>query len=402
MKGLFQMHGYKQLIKTATRITDQSKTLIDVIFSNKPENIVKATVIPAELSDHDMIGCSRKINNTKYKPRSIKCRNYKNYNPELAMQELRNSKWKDFYECDDVTTAWNFLRDGLLKTINTHAPLIDKRVSGKPCEWLTCDVKAGLNRRDQLLRKARKSNNSDDWNLYKNARNTANNLLKSAKRKYYKSMLRESSSKPNNFWNSIKKVFPTKGSKSSSSTFSIEDEKVTDKSKIANGFVHYFTTIASRLRNKISPLITNIVWGNPTTDKYSMFSAFKFKTVTPSKVENILKKLSRRKATGNDDIPCGFLKDMRTVIAKPLARIINMSLRSGIIPNDLKIAKIIPLHKSGTRSDFENYRPISILPCISKVLEKCVHEQVLLYLEDHSLLSSHQYGFRSSDQLNMQ
>ena len=107
-----------------------------------------------------------------------------------------------------------------------------------------------------------------------------------------------------------------------------------------------------------------------------------------------MKKLRRKKAHGIDELPPNLLKDVASKISKPLAFIINKYLSSGIVPDLWKISKVTPLYKSDSKSDFSNYRPISVLPCLSKVLEQVVHRQLSNYLEKHYLLKSSQFGFR--------
>ena len=80
--------------------------------------------------------------------------------------------------------------------------------------------------------------------------------------------------------------------------------------------------------------------------------------------------------------------------ALPLTHIINLSLSNGIVPNDLKIAKVIPIFKTGDRTQFNNYRPISILPAFSKIIEKVVAKKLITFLESSKQLYQHQYGFR--------
>ena len=89
-----------------------------------------------------------------------------------------------------------------------------------------------------------------------------------------------------------------------------------------------------------------------------------------------------------------MLKDAATAIVKPLTHIINLSLQMGSIPADWKAAKIIPLFKSGSLAEIDSYRPISILPSMSKILEKVVYRQLMFHLEKNRLLSHYQYGFR--------
>eukprot|EP00795_Rhopilema_esculentum_P006635 gene6635-12175_t len=97
--------------------------------------------------------------------------------------------------------------------------------------------------------------------------------------------------------------------------------------------------------------------------------------------------------TGLDNLPSCYLKDIAYVLAKPLTHVINLSLQSGTFPTDLKKARVAPIHKSGARNVFDNYIPISVLPVIFKVFEKCVHAQITNHLESNKLLSEKQFEF---------
>ena len=139
--------------------------------------------------------------------------------------------------------------------------------------------------------------------------------------------------------------------------------------------------------------MTNFVWKHQTSNE-NIVTRFSFKQVQVSEVLRNLKNLKRKKSVGLDDLPPGLFKDTANVIAEPLTYIINLSLNTGIIPTDWKKGKIIPIYKSGSAKDIDNYRPITILPVASKILEKCVHSQVLNYLEENKLLSDSQFGYR--------
>eukprot|EP00794_Sanderia_malayensis_P010378 gene10378-11460_t len=110
-------------------------------------------------------------------------------------------------------------------------------------------------------------------------------------------------------------------------------------------------------------------------------------------VEKQLKALKRNKSTGLNELPPGMIKDCAEQISKPLAYIINLSITSGEIPSIWKKAKIIPIHKNGDKKP-ENYRPISILPIFSKIIERAVHRQLLDFLEANKLLINAQFGYR--------
>ena len=109
-------------------------------------------------------------------------------------------------------------------------------------------------------------------------------------------------------------------------------------------------------------------------------------------VKKHLKQLKRKKAEGINEIPNCILRDCAHEVAPPIAHI-NPSLKSAQVPEDHKTAKITPIFKDGEKSKYLNYRPISVLPTISKILERCAYNQLIRHLESHNQLSSQQYGF---------
>ena len=117
--------------------------------------------------------------------------------------------------------------------------------------------------------------------------------------------------------------------------------------------------------------------------------------VTEEEVIKITNDFKPGKAVGYDNIPMLLMQKTIHVIAKPLSHIINLSFSSGIVPDQLKISCVIPLFKSGSKSSFDNYyRPISILPSFSKILEKAFYNGLYSYLTESNILCSNQYGFR--------
>ena len=392
-KEIFHMNGYKQVIKTATRITNSTSTLIDVIFTTHPVNLTKTKVVPSALSDHNIIGCVRKLHNSQQPARFIKCRDYRNYNPDVINTELNNLDWGYVFSTVSVNSAWNFMKETLISTLERHAPEIEKRVKGKSSPWLNREIKKEMNHRDQLLRKAQKSNLDTDWAAYKQKRNYVTNAIKRCRKNFYDQKLIESNTSEK-LWKTIKEVFPiNNASKQKSSIMNLNGEEVKDSNTIANGFSRFFSSICLTLREKAFPL-KNCVW-NYNKQKPLPNSAFHFTEVSVAEVSRYIRKIKRNKAAGPDNLPPGFLKDIAESIAKPFTYIVNMSLRTGDIPVDFKIAKVTPVYKSGSSKETDNYRPISVLPIMSKILEKVVHCQLVQYLEENKFLHDSQFGFRA-------
>ena len=175
--------------------------------------------------------------------------------------------------------------------------------------------------------------------------------------------------------------------------FETDGMKTTNKQEIAESFCHFFANAAKILKSK-SILLRDFVWMRPTWENtMTQKGRFVVKEVSQIAVHNELAKLKRKKATGIDNLPPGMLKDAAPILAKPLTYVINLSLKSGIVPTDWKIAKVIPLHKSGSQSTIDNYRPISVLPTLSKILERMFYNQLMAHFEKNGLLYRHQFGF---------
>ncbi|XP_057299399.1 uncharacterized protein LOC130630019 [Hydractinia symbiolongicarpus] len=334
LKEIIKSQGFYQIVEKATRITAETKTLIDVILTNKRSNVKVTDVIPLSLSDHDCVLCVTKINHNKIPHRTIKCRNYAKYNHEDFQEDLRSRDWSRLYMMTNVNAAWLYFKQILFLILDKHAPTIEKRVKGKRCPWLPNDIKKDMNTRDQLLRKARKSNKGSDWSAYKTLKNRCNNRIKYARQKYHK-----------------------------------------------------------KLKQAAFPL-QNFIWKKPKQYDRRTDKTFKFEYVSKLFVERELQSLKRKKAAGWDNLPPGILKDAATVLSGPLAHIINLSLQTATVPTEWKIAKVTPIYKGGDTKDCGNFRPISVLPVLSKILEKAVHKQLIDYLENHKLLSEHQFGYR--------
>ena len=121
-----------------------------------------------------------------------------------------------------------------------------------------------------------------------------------------------------------------------------------------------------------------------------------FPSTYPQEIVEICPSLRSGSAAGFDDIHIDVVKQNIEIISKPLTRIINLSLSSGTVPKQLKIAHIIPLFKSGDQELYANYRPVSIVPIFSKFLEKVVYKRLSNFLTKYNILFDNQYGFRKN------
>ena len=299
IKDLFKLCGYKQIIKTATRTakdSSNSATLI-VILTNWPDNVINADSIISCLSNHNVIKCVRKLNNIKSNPRTIKCRDYKNYNQTSVSAELSDVSEAIVYNPPDLDMAWNNLQWILSENINRYTPLTNKRVKGKPAPWLNADVKSAMNQRDKLHWKFLKLKSNTDWNMYKSEWNHTTNIWH-AQKMHYKSVLKDSEKKSNKFW---------KTQEPPARLFNIDANCTTNKKSIASRFCSFFSKIIGALKEK-SIRFKNFIWSTPYKAKMKTKLDFKLIPVTVSEVFVKLKKLKCKKVARPGNLLPGFLK----------------------------------------------------------------------------------------------
>ncbi|XP_057299201.1 uncharacterized protein LOC130629851 [Hydractinia symbiolongicarpus] len=272
------------------------------------------------------------------------------------------------------------MKEILISAFNCLASKITKQVRGKSSPWLSFNIKAEMNKRDKLMRKACKSKNKNIHEEYKRKRNKVSSMIR--------------------FWTAIKRVFSTKSKTNRVERLvDIGGLQLDDPTEISNGFCNYFSAAVSLLKSA-AYLLMNFVWRSQKVLPMRTQQRFSFGYVSVVEEMKNLKQLKRKKAAGNDDLPLGILKDTAETTCQPLAFIINLSLNTGILPSDWKTAKVIPLQKSSSTGKFEDYRPISVIPTLLKIIQKIVHARLSEYVAKHNLLSKFQFGFRAKMSLN--
>ena len=381
-----------QLIEKSTRITETSESLIDLIFTSNTEKIGESGILHLSISDHSLVYAVRQTRVTRKPPRTITFRNYNKFDEKQFVEELKNVPFHVIEACDDPDTTWSIWKTMFTEVCDKHAPVVTRKVRGELCPWLTEDITKIMRERDHMHKKAIKSGISDDWEIYRSLRNKTNNCIRRSKESYYKTQLLENKNNPKGIWKLLKKLIPRK-TKSPPSIMESEGQQTPSPTSIANRFNQYFSTIGSKLCNALSRRESQRPSSPPNW-------TFHFNPVEIESVTKQLKQLKTNKAAGLDNMPGRLLKVSAPIIAPSLTYIYNLSLSTSTFPYEWKAAKVTPLFKSGDRNLTENYRPISILPIVAKIIEKEVHSQVYAFLLEHKLLNKHQHGFRTKRSTN--
>ena len=191
-------------------------------------------------------------------------------------------------------------------------------------------------------------------------------------------------------WASLKHLLPNKKTQTVINSVKLSDgHYVTTPKDIANAFNDHFVNVGKYVQEEISHENKS-----PLDYVTELDDVFKFNEVSIQKVTDLLKGLPRGKGCGPDDISAEFIHEILPFIVTPIHYIVNLSLKTGDVPNQWTVSKVTPLFKKGNREEMGNYRPISLMSVLAKVMEKIVFEQTYEYVTSKNILTENQSGFR--------
>ena len=261
----------------------------------------------------------------------------------------------------------------------------------KKSTWLTNGLLKSIRFRDKLYKQMKCIlPTSVEYEIIRLNLKTYNNILRKslfrAKRLFLSYTFNKYKSDIKNTWKSINELLSRNyTNKSFPQSLVIDGTQISDKREIVNTFNSFFTNIRVDLANKIA-YSGNKTFRDYLTDNES--DNFSFTNVDEHTVINIINSLPTKNSIGYDTISTKLLKEIALRISKPLTILTNEVLTTGIFPDNLKLAKIVPILKKGDSLNINNYRPIYLLPSISKVIDKIIANQLSSYFENMKLFST--------------
>ena len=324
----------------------------------------------------------------------ITSRQLKNFDKTAFLSDLSEVDWEGLVsQAQDIDEAVNSWTKMFSLILEKHAPTLHRRVSDKSTPWLNSSYFKLVKTRDNLKIRAVRSNSKLLMQSYRQIRNKANNLNRQLKREYFSEKITQFQGELKKTWKTINQVINKKSSTTFVASLKVDGEKISDSAKIASSMNEFFCTIGDRLSKKIpdkpNPLLSN----EYSIDRPS--PSFVFLAIMTDKLAASLNKMKTSHGSGNDGIASYFLKIALPIIKGSLRDLFNLSLFAGKFPDCSKIARVVPIFKSGQRDDRSNYRPISVLLFISRLFEKLLYDQFYDYLNTNKLIYRRQSGFRS-------
>ena len=300
--------------------------------------------------------------------------------------------WEKLYKEKDVNNAYKTFLEIFIDLYNTTCPFKTIRVKHnmfKP--WFTEGLKAACKKKNLMYKKYLKNKSCLTEAKYKTYKNKLTYILRAAEIEYYNKKLIESKSDIKRMWSTLNSVIKSKSVIAYPEEFEQEGKLLSNKTDIASEFNKFFVNVGPDLANKIiAPPNMHVYDFMKGKNKKSM----NVEDVNTDEIVKIVNNFKSKMSCDVNDINMNILKKIIIAIVQPLKYICNLSLNTGVFPDDMKIARVIPLFKAGNNNVFTNYRPVSILPQFSKILEKIFNNRLDNFIEKHKILTDSQYGFR--------
>lgn len=356
-------------IDTPTHFTSSNNTLLDLFFVSNAEKILIYDQLSAScFSRHDLIFMIFDIP-LQSSTNIIQFRNFKRINYIILEQEYIKIDWGCIYYMLSVNDQLAFLEQNIKSLYNVIVPIQTKEMSNRQKPWFTSEIKRLIVDRDNAYSRWKRFKTDNLHENYRNARKIVTKTIKNAKSKYYSEKFMNSVSTKNT-WKTIREIGIVKNKNK-------QDDSISDPYELNSNFVNIPMPQADHT-HYINFHATNLP-SNP----------FNFEYV--SQLDVLKSCISiKSKATGIDSIHPAFLKIILPSLLPFITHIFNKIIMAGTYPLRWKQAKIIPIPKSSTE-----YRPIAILPYLSKAFEKLLHKQITNYINDSKLLTDQQSGFRA-------
>ena len=360
---------------------------LDHIWVNK-QIITRAGVLYFDITDHLPTFVHFGTNEVSPASTTFRFRPFHDSDLRKFIEVLAATNWDDVLLVSDVDTAWKnfekFLNETYCKFFPAKSKILsEKRVSNP---WLSTYVKKLINLKSEYFRLYRRGLISRESNNI--LKNSVNREVDKAKTSYYNKILNETRSNSKRTWNLIDSLLGKSSNASSREiTLKYNDTTINDSESVANRFIEFFSGIARNLDSNLGSQNAS-----PTSNIPVNRNSFFLFPVSEGEVSKLIGGLRETK-TDINTIPVKIFKAVSPCLLYPICKLINFSLAEGFFPNHLKLSRITPIFKSGDKQDPSNYRPISSLPFLSKILERSMTNRLINFFNKFSLFSCSQFGF---------
>lgn len=378
------------LVNEPTRITARSATGVDYMCTSMvdPGNI-SCGVVHNGIADHSAQFLTY---NSFNKPSCdyIYRRIYSSDNYAKFMYYLSKEDWSDIYGCDSVNRGFSQLMRVMHYYVDLAFPVMKIKISADrvKCLWMTPGIRVSSGNMRRLYEVAVHSRDRSDFEYYNRYKAVYKRVVTCAKMLYNRDLYLRSDNKSKAVWRIISDNIGNNKNRNSIDGVTVNSRFVTDPGLIAEEFSSRLYEVPMGLRDRLglADSVTLLAMNK-------QFPTIFLTPVTPDCVYDVIRQLKCSNSSGMDNVSANILKSSAIYIVDLLSFLMNLSITEGVFPDVLKTARVVPIYKKGDSADFNSYRPVSLLPSVSKVFEKLMLQKFFSFVERNETISTVQHGF---------
>lgn len=377
LTNLFRSFNLQMHVKCPTRVAKFTSTLIDYVCSNICSEMFTCSVINAALSDHNAVLCKVHMIPLKKTARYKQGRIFSSSNYGKFYRLCDSASWRSVLSSLDPIGEFH---NKLMQNFHATFPVRKIKLTNKK-PWFTRGLVVSSRNLRNLHYIRKFTDNPHFHNYFNNYRSIYRKLIKLAKHFHYSNRLANASNKQRESWSIINDI-------RKKSQFS---PNINDIDMSPDSVNKFYCSIAENLTKNIIQRTDPLTF---LSNNAGVKNSFYFFPTTLEELKQIISGVKNKKSSGDDGLSIKLFASLPDKILDILVQAINLSWESGVFSLCLKLAKVIPFHKSGDLEDPSNYRPISLLSNLSKIIEKLVKSRMISFLNTNNVLSSVQFGFR--------
>lgn len=382
IKQVITAHGMKQFVKKATRITESSKTKIDLVMSNV--QLTAKPLVTEKISDHSTIqvkidGLFRERAAHKVVKRLV------DYSPERFRQLLSEVEWDNLISEGGIDKC-DVLSEQLIRALQSFVKEV-KVTERSAKKWFDDELSETRTKKEKLYATAVLEPTDRNWRAYKNWRNVYQSAIRDKKRCYIERKLNKARGDSKETWKILKSLLNGKKAGEFQSV-NINGIEVNDKQEIANRLNEFYVNSVVDIHRSIGTSNMNDEDDDQTTDALPIFE---LRNVNVGYLQQCLMEMNNKKDVNL--ISPRILLDAWPIISEFVGEIVNHSLDTSM-PEGLKVSTVAPVPKISQPKNAEDYRPVNMLPTLEKLIETVVKNQLMSFIEENNILSKFQSAYR--------
>lgn len=376
-QNLLYDFGLKQYVINPTRITSSSDSIIDVMCASEELSVNDCDTIDlCNITDHQLVYADFKLECVKNNIVTFQCRDFSSFNINDFAYDASRIDWKLISTEDNVNNKLDLLNTYILSLFDLHAPIINIKPKRYRPPYITYNIRKMIQLKNKAHKKYIKTKTPEHKAYYIDLRNYVNLAIKRERKAYFEYSLNHKN-KGSNIWTQLRKL----------GINNKQNKELPPNLHDVQSLNHYYVNVAGE--TSVNENLIEYYEEN----RFSENIVFNFQEIDNNCIYKIVNTI-KSEAYGTDNINLKMLMLVLPYCVDAIKDIINFCLRHGVFPDNWKTALVLPIPKITTPSEFKDLRPINILPCLSKLLEKIVNFQLKEYLETNSIIPSVQSGFR--------